>query len=146
VSLPDHDHPPFRFSTRMRVDFADTDYFGHVYFARYGRYVERAVIEYRRAAGIPLLGEPGHLFVVRSLTVEYHAGLHFDDDIEVFVRVVRIGTSSHTIDLRIERIDENGALHAADARVVVVGVANQDDGPPTPMPAGVRAAIEAFEA
>jgi acyl-CoA thioester hydrolase len=130
----------------MRVDFADTDAFGHVYFGRYGRYVERAAIEYRRAAGLGLLGEPGHLFVVRSLTVEYHAALHFDDDIEVFVRVVRIGTSSHTMDMRIERIDDHGALHVADARAVVVGVADQDDGPPTPMPAAMRAAIEAIEA
>ena len=144
-SSVDHEHPPFRFSTRMRVDFADTDAFGHVYFGRYGRYVERAAIEYRRAAGLGLLGEPGHLFVVRSLTVEYHAALHFDDDIEVFVRVVRIGTSSHTMDMRIERIDDHGALHAADARAVVVGVADQDGGPPTPMPAAMRAAIEAIE-
>ncbi len=146
MSSVDHEHPPFRFSTRMRVDFADTDAFGHVYFGRYGRYVERAAIEYRRAAGLGLLGEPGHLFVVRSLTVEYHAALHFDDDIEVFVRVVRIGTSSHTMDMRIERIDDHGALHAADARAVVVGVADQDGGPPTPMPAAMRAAIEALEA
>ena len=37
-------------------------------------------IEYRRAAGLGLLGGPGHLFVVRSLTVEYHAAPDFDDD------------------------------------------------------------------
>ncbi|MSO44936.1 MAG: acyl-CoA thioesterase [Thermoleophilia bacterium] len=146
MSSVDHDHPRFRFSTRMRVDFADTDAFGHVYFGRYSRYLERAVIEYRRAVGIALLGEPGHLFVVRSLSIDYHAAARFDDDLEVFVRTLRIGTTSHTHDLRIERIDTDGALHLADARVVIVGVGSEGDGPPTPMPGGIRAAIEAFEA
>ncbi len=145
MSSVDHERPPFRFSTRMRVDFADTDAFGHVYFGRYSRYVERAVIEYRREVGVGLLGEPGHLFVVRSLTIDYHAPVRFDDTIEVFVRTTRVGTTSHTHDLRIERLDDDGALHVADARAVLVGVASQDDGPPTPIPGAMRAAIQAFE-
>ena len=57
----------------MRVDFADTDAGGVVYFGRYGRYLERAIIEYRRAAGLPLMGEPGHVFMVRSMGVDFHA-------------------------------------------------------------------------
>ncbi|MEO2057898.1 MAG: thioesterase family protein, partial [Thermoleophilia bacterium] len=84
-SASDHDHPPFGFSTRMRVDFADTDAGGVVYFGRYGRYLERAIVEYRRAAGLPLMGEPGHVFMVRSMGVDFHAPLRFDDDVEVFV-------------------------------------------------------------
>ena len=68
-SASSHEHPPFGFSTRMRVDFADTDAGGIVYFGRYGRYLERAIIEYRRAVGLPLLGDPGHLFVVRAVIV-----------------------------------------------------------------------------
>jgi acyl-CoA thioesterase FadM len=95
--------------------------------------------------GIGLLGEPGHLFVVRSLTIDYHAPVRFDDTIEVFVRTTRVGTTSHTHDLRIERLDDDGALHVADARAVLVGVASQDDGPPTPIPGAMRAAIQAFE-
>lgn len=146
LSASDHDHPPFRFSTRMRVDFADTDAGGILYYGRYSRYVDRAVIEYRRAAGIGSLGEPGHLFVVRSMTVDYHDSAHFDEDLEVFVRTVRVGSSSHTIDVRIERINADGALHLADARLVLVGVHSYEAAEPTSMPAAMRRAIEAAEA
>ncbi len=146
MSSADHDHPPFRFSTRMRVDFADTDAGGIVYYGRYSRYVDRAVFDYRRAVGIGLLGEPGHLFVVRAMGVDFHDALRFDEDIEVFVRTARIGTSSHTLDLRIERIEDHGALHVADGRAVIVGVDSYEASVPTSMPDAMRAAIETFEA
>ena len=146
MSASDHAHPPYVFSTRFRVDFADTDAGGVVYFGRYGRYLERAVLDYRRAAGVPVLGEPGHFFMIRSMTIEYHAPLRFEDDVEAFVRVSAIGTTSHTMEVRLERIDADGAQHVADARAVVVGVESWDAGGATPIPADVRAAIEAFEA
>ncbi len=142
----DHDHPPFGFSTRLRVDFADTDAGGIVYFGRYGRYVERAVMDYRRAAGVPLLGPDGHRFVVRAMDIAFHAPLRFDDEVEVFVRTLRIGTTSHVMDGRFERIDPDGALHVADATVVIVGVRSWNDAVPTAMPDDLRGAIERFEA
>lgn len=145
-SASSHEHPPFGFSTRFRVDFADTDAGGVVYFGSYGRFLERAAIEYRRAAGLPLVGEDEHHFMVRSIHIEYHAPLRFDDEVEAFVRVSRIGTSSHTMDVRLERIDANGAMHVADARAVVVGVQSWEGGGATPMPQAFREAIESFEA
>jgi acyl-CoA thioester hydrolase len=145
-SARDHDHPPYGFSTRFRVDFADTDAGGVVYFGSYGRFLERAAIAYRRAAGLPLVGDEGHVFMIRSMGVEYHAPLRFDDDVEAFVRVSAIGTTSHTMEVRMERIDHDGATHVADARAVVVGVTSWADGTPTPMPDAYRATIEAFEA
>jgi acyl-CoA thioester hydrolase len=145
-SARDHDHPPFGFSTRFRVDFADTDAGGVVYFGAYGRFLERAAIAYRRAAGLPLVGEEGHVFMIRAMGVEYHAPLRFDDDVEAFVRVSALGTTSHTMEVRLERIDSDGATHVADARAVVVGVTSWSDGTPSPMPDAWRAAIESFEA
>ena len=38
-----------------------------------------------------------------------------------------------------------GVQVVADARAVLVGVASQDDGPPTPIPGAMRAAIQVFE-
>jgi acyl-CoA thioesterase FadM len=60
--------------------------------------------------------------------------------------VSAIGTTSHTMEVRMERIDHDGATHVADARAVVVGVTSWADGTPTPMPDAYRATIEAFEA
>ncbi len=129
----------------MRVDFADTDAGGIVYFGSYGRYLERAVVAYRRAVGVPLMGEADHMFVVRSMGVDYHAPLRFDDDVEAFVRCVRIGTTSHTMEVRLQRIEAGGAVRVADARAVIVGVRSWDDATPTPMPGALRSAFEAFE-
>ena len=145
-SASSHEHPPFGFSSRMRVDFADTDAGGIVYFGRYGRYLERAIIDYRRAAGGPLIGEEGHLFAIRSFEVAYHAPLRFDDDVELVERLGRIGTTSHAMEARLERLDADGALHVADAAAVIVGVDSWDGGRPTPMPHHMRQALEAFEA
>ena len=85
--------PPFRFSARSRVDVAETDLGAVVYYARYPHHIDRGVLAYRRHLGVPLLGPPGHLFVVRSLAVDYHASARFDEELEVFVRVAEMGRS-----------------------------------------------------
>ncbi|MCU0308327.1 MAG: acyl-CoA thioesterase [Thermoleophilia bacterium] len=142
----DDRRPPFRFCARTRVDFADTDAGGVLYYGRWAHYLDRAVIAYRRHLGLGLLGEPGHLAVVRALSVAYHASARFDDPLEVFVRTARIGRTSQTLDVRLERPGPGGAgEHLADGRLVVVGVDAYDTARPTPVPDPVRARVAAFE-
>lgn len=136
--------PPFRFSARSRVDIAETDLGAVLYYARYPHHVDRAVLAYRRHLGVPLLGPPGHLFVVRSLEVDYRSSARFDEELEVFVRVAELGRSSHAVEARVERTGEEGPAHVADVRLVVVGLAEYG-GRPSRIPAGMREAIAAFE-
>lgn len=136
--------PPFRFSACSRVDIAETDLGAVLYYARYPHHVDRAVLAYRRHVGVPLLGPPGHLFVVRSLEVDYRSSAGFDEELEVFVRVSELGRTSHVVQARLERTGDDGPAHVADARLVVVGLAAYG-GRPSRMPAGMRDAIEAFE-
>ena len=57
-------------------------------------YFDLARVEYHRQLDM-LRAEPGdRQFVMRAMTVEYHAPARFDDPIEVDVRISRIGTSS----------------------------------------------------
>jgi acyl-CoA thioester hydrolase len=135
--------PPFRFSVRFRVELADTDLGAVVYYGRYPQFVDRATIAYRRHMGVEPLGPPGHLFVVRALTLEYSSSARFDDELEVFVRTVRLGATSHTIDVRIERPGDGAALVAA-GRFTVVGLESYG-GRPSRMPAEMRDAIIRFE-
>lgn len=135
--------PPFRFSARSRVDVADTDLGAVVYYGRYPVHIDRAVLAYRRHLGIPPLGPPGHLFLVRSLAVDYLAPARFDDEVEALVRVSAIGRSSHSMELRLERLGEEPAA-LAEARLVIVGVAAYG-GRPTRVPERMREAIAAFE-
>ena len=136
--------PPFRFSARSRVDIAETDLGAVLYYARYPHHLDRAVLAYRRHLGIPLLGPEGHLFVVRSLALEYRSSARFDEELEVFVRVAELGRTSHTVEARMERVGGEGAAHVADARLVVVGLAAYG-GRPSRVPEEMRESIAAFE-
>ncbi len=136
--------PPFRFSARSRVDVAETDLGAVVYYARYPHHLDRAVLAYRRHLGIPPLGPEGHLFVVRSLGIEFHASARFDDEVEVFVRVSGLGRSSHTMSARMERVGGEGSAHLADATLTLVGLGSYG-GRPSRVPEAMREAIAAFE-
>src|SRR5207245_7449788 len=85
----------------VRVGFSDTDAQGIVYYGRYLPYFDRARVEYHRSLGLLGLevGKEGNEFVMRALTVEYHAPAVFDDLIEVYVRMARIGRTSATYEL-----------------------------------------------
>ncbi len=136
--------PPFRFSVRTRVEFSDTDAVGVVYYGRYPPYFDLALGEYRRHLGLPLLGEPGHFYLIRAFHAEYHDSARFDDRIEVFVRCARLGRSSHAAELRVEGVDGDDPRHLADGRLTIVGV-DRMGGRPTPMPDAWRERVIAFE-
>lgn len=135
--------PPYRFSARSVVDVADTDLGAVVYYGRYPVHIDRAVLAYRAHLGIPPLGPPGHLFVVRSLTVDYLASARFGDLVEAFVRTTELGRSSHTMELRLERAGPEPA-HVGDARLTLVGLGSYG-GRPSRMPEVMRDAIAAFD-
>lgn len=138
--------PVFHFSERSRVEIADTDLGAVVYYGRYPHHVDRGVVAYRRALGIPPLGPEGHLFVVRSMHIDYRSSARFDDELDIHVRTSEIGRTSHTTQVRIDRLGTGGAReHVADARLVVVGL-EAYGGRPSRMPDEMRRAIERFEA
>jgi acyl-CoA thioester hydrolase len=135
--------PPFRFSITTRVEIADTDLGAVVYYARYPHFLDRAVVAYRRRLGIPPLGPEGHLFVVRTLEIEYLRSARFEQKLVVWVRTVRIGRTSHTMEFQIE--DAHTEAVALRARQVIVGVSGYADGRPTRVPAELRERVVAFE-
>jgi acyl-CoA thioester hydrolase len=93
VGSPTYRKPPFRFSSVTRVAFSDTDAQGVVYFGRYMPYCDQSRVEYHRHLGV-LAGRSLMSFAMRAVTVEYFAPARFDDLLEIFVRVSRIGNSS----------------------------------------------------
>lgn len=135
---------PFRFSTLTRVDFADTDAAGVLYYGRYPRYLDRGVMAYRRSLGVDLLGPPGHVYVIRALQLSYYAAARFDDELELFVRVARLGRTSHTLQVRIERAGEEAPVLVADGEMVQVGLSAYD-GRPSEMPGELRERLRWFE-
>jgi YbgC/YbaW family acyl-CoA thioester hydrolase len=136
----------FRFTMRSRVDFSDTDVTGVVYYGRYPVFFDRAVVAYRRALGIDLLGPDGHHYLIRAVAAQYHGSLRFDDEIDVHVRISTIGRTSHSYDIRIERVDGGQRVHCVDGQITIVGVGGYGpDAVPSPMPEGLRRTIQEFE-
>jgi acyl-CoA thioester hydrolase len=134
---------PFKYSALARVWFSDTDAQGVVYYGRYFPYFDHARTEYHRhlEPGVAW-GAGDSEFVMRASNIEYHAPARFDDLIEVFVRVSRIGSSSMTYEGAAYRLPEGTLLVSVSQTLVLVDLAQRR---PTPVPEALRARIRAFE-
>ncbi len=134
--------PPFRYVYRTRVGFDETDAQGIVYYGRYMPYFDRARVEYMRDLGV-LVREPADPeFVMRAQHVEYHAPARFDDELEVYVRVRRIGTTSVLWEFEAYNATSDERLVVATQTAVSVDLAERR---PVPVEWRVREAIAAFE-
>ncbi len=133
--------PPFRFSHTVRVGFDETDAQGVVYYGRYMPYFDRARVEYLRHLGLLHAGPPGREFVMRANRVSYTAPARFDDLLEVFVRVERIGTSS--VVFQFSACDDRGAeLCSAEQVVVLIDVTTRR---PVTVGEAYRGAVDLLE-
>ncbi len=133
--------PPFKFSVRTRVAFSDTDAQGIVYYGRYNPYFDLARVEYLRQLGLLHRQGEGD-FVMRANDVEYFAPAVFDDEIEVFVRVRRIGRTSITFEFAAYRKPDDVLMVTAHQTLVYVDLAERKA---RPIPDDIRQAIVAFE-
>jgi acyl-CoA thioester hydrolase len=112
--------PPFKYSSLTRVGFSDTDAQGIVYYGRYLPYFDQARVEYARHLGMLATGPQEYEFVMRASTLEYHAPARFDDLLEVFIRVARIGTTSATYECAAFRVDDDVLMVTAHQTLVLV--------------------------
>ena len=111
--------PPFKYSALTRVGFSDTDAQGIVYYGRYLPYFDSARVEYHRHLDMLETRPHEHEFVMRASTLEYPAPARFDDLIEVFIRVARIGRTSVTYECAAYREDDVLMVTAAQTLVLV---------------------------
>ena len=133
----------FRFVHHMRVRWAEVDKQGIVFNAHYLMYFDVAITEYYRALGYPYpeaLAQHGTDLFAKKAELEYLASAGYDDEIDVCVRVARLGRSSFEFQLEIYR---------ADQLLVGGGVVYVNADPETrksaPLPDFLRGAIKAFE-
>jgi acyl-CoA thioester hydrolase len=133
--------PPFKYSAFTRVGFSDTDAQGIVYYGRYLPYFDLARVEYHRHLDMLKLDTGGEL-VMRASNIEYHAPARFDDLLEVFIRISRIGRTSTTYDIATYRVDDDLLMVTATQTIVLVDL---DERKACPLPDVVRERVRAFE-
>jgi acyl-CoA thioester hydrolase len=133
--------PPFKHSARTRVGFSDTDAQGIVYYGRYNPYFDLARVEYLRRLELLHL-QTDMDFVMRANTVEYFAPAVFDDEIEIFCRVARIGRTSMTYAFAAYREPDDVLMVTASQTLVLVDLEQRRA---QQVPRWLRDRIRAFE-
>jgi acyl-CoA thioester hydrolase len=133
--------PPFKYSALARVGFSDTDAQGIVYYGRYLPYFDSARVEYHRHLDMLETRPRDVEFVMRASTIEYLAPARFDDLIEVFIRVARIGRTSVTYECAAYREDNVLMVTAAQTLVLV----DLDERKACAIPDWYREKVGAFE-
>jgi acyl-CoA thioester hydrolase len=134
--------PPFKYSSLTRVGFSDTDAQGIVYYGRYLPYFDSARVEYHRHLDMLETRVDEREFVMRANTIEYHAPARFDDLIEVFIRVSRIGRSSVTYECAAYRADDDVLMVTAQQTLVLVDLEERHA---CTIPDSYREQVAAFE-
>ena len=88
---------PSAFDWTVRVYYEDTDAGGIVFYANYLKFFERARTEWLRAAGVgqqELLERERAAFVVKSVSLDYHAPARLDDVLTIRTTVDKLGRAS----------------------------------------------------
>lgn len=88
------------------------------------------------------IGEEGEEFVMRACTIEYLAPAVFDDLIDVYVRMARIGRTSATYELAAYRARDDVLMVTGTQTLVLVDL---DERKAVQIPDSYREAIRAFE-
>ena len=132
---------PSEFIWNVRVYYEDTDAGGIVYYANYLKFFERARTEWLRSLDVnqhQLLQEQDALFVVKSVSAEYHAPARLDDVLKLTLGIEKIGRASLTFVQEAWLADT--LLNTARVRVGCVDSARRPRGLPDVVADKIRSA------
>ena len=111
------------FEWPVRVYYEDTDAGGVVYHAQYLNFMERARTEWLRAAGFEqdaLREDPGLIFVVNRMAIDYLAPARFNDALTVTAAVRETRGARLLMEQQVVHPKENKTLVRAEVQVVCV--------------------------
>ena len=131
--------PASRFTTPVRVRYAETDAAGVVYYGNYLTYFEVVRVELLRALGHPItaIQAEGVVLPVVEARLKYLRPARLDDLLDVSVSVESVGPASFALDYEVTR----------DGLLLVSGwtrlaVCERDTGRAMPMPSWLRDLFE----
>jgi YbgC/YbaW family acyl-CoA thioester hydrolase len=134
----------FRFSTRLRVRWAEVDLQKIVFNAHYLMYFDTAISDYWRAMAIPYeetMHQWGGDLYVKKASVEYFASARYEDQLDVMLKCVKVGNSS---------VIFHGAIFRSDQLLVTCELVYVYANPATQtsqsVPVAFRELLTAFEA
>ena len=134
----------YHFHHTLRVRFAETDLQGIVFNGNFLMYYDVAWTEYFRALGLDYqkLLEMDADMVLAKTTIEYKAPARFDELLEIYARVSKIGNTSLVFDFAIYPQGEDRLISTASNLYVCIDSKTLK---PVPVPDALRQQIEDFE-
>jgi YbgC/YbaW family acyl-CoA thioester hydrolase len=98
---------PDPFSIKRRVHFAETDMAGIVHFANYFRWMEEVEHAFFRSLGLSISMKRGGVVIGWprvNVACEYFGPLRFEDEVELRLRVMKVGgkSLSYEVDFLLE--------------------------------------------
>jgi acyl-CoA thioester hydrolase len=134
----------FKFNHKLRVRFAETDLQGIVFNGNYLTYYDVAWTEYFRAMGMVWkdIVETGADTVLSRTTIEFKSPARFDEVLEIYARVSKIGNTSMTFDFEIYPEGEERLIGTSSSLYVCVGPQTLR---PVGVPGALRSRISEFE-
>ena len=135
---------PFKFFTRVRVRFNETDLQGHVNFAQYYFYYDLATTEYLEAIGYAhttMMTDNADILFAES-HCEYKSPARWPEWLRVYVRVGHLSRRSFRFEYEV-RAEADDRLVNTGHIVAVTITTNSFE--PQPIPAQMRQAILAYE-
>ena len=131
------------FIYHRRISFAETDMAGVLHFANYFRFMEEAEHAFWRAVGEGVISEQDGCRISWprvSTRCEYFAPVHFEDELDLVLRVVDLGDRSVTFEIEFRR----EGRRVASGQIKAVCCATRDGAfQPAPMPKSLRKKLEA---
>ncbi len=126
---------------RRRVQFAETDMAGVLHFSNYFRYMEEVEHAYWRSLDLTVYlrdAEPHISWPRVAAGCEYFAPVHFEDELDLTLRVTKLGEKSLSFEVEFLR----GGKRCATGRVTAVCCATKPGSfDPTPIPTAIRARL-----
>lgn len=134
----------YRYFTPTKVRFCETDANGHLSHLSSVIYMEQARCEYMNGLGLFFIeGAPADkTFFLVNQSVEYKSQAHFNDELQIYMKVHRIGKSSVEAHYAIVQRETRQIVSLAASTGVYIDVATQKS---TPLPEDLANRIEQFE-
>jgi acyl-CoA thioester hydrolase len=130
---------PTEFTTTRRVQFAETDMAGIVHFSQFFRYMEECEHAFFRSLGlsVSMQHDGRHLGWPRvAASCEYAGPVRFEDEVELKLRVAKVGDKSFTYEVEFLLAGRRVALGKTTSVCCVLADGKMNA---IPIPADIRA-------
>ena len=127
------------FSILHRVQFAETDMAGVAHFANYFRWMEEVEHAFFRSVGlsVAMQHEGAEIGWPRvAVACEYYKPLRFEDEVELRLRVMKVGEKSFTYEVDFIKAGQEAAQGKATS--VCCAVRKKGGFGPIPIPSEIR--------